>query len=655
MKKVIIASFRDEAGELLEAIQQAGIMQVLDAQRAVISKDQPELQGSAERPRSLEEKLEKLEQVIDFLSQYAEKKTGLSAVFAPRAVIDQSRFVKIVSSANATDKLETCLRLQKKIHSLTTEIENLSAQIQHLGPWEKLTTPLDEIDRLQKTTVLAGFLSIKNTIEAEKKLSELLIVERIEKHNNSIACIVVCFRENTQEVHKILRGLEFEAVSFTGLKGTATELIKEYRKKLASAQEELAETEKEARKLSAEIINLQILADYCRNLLIRNKTQSASPQTEQAVILEGWVKKQDFERLKEIVGQFDASSMSEMPVGKDEDVPVEIDNKPLFRPFEVITRLYGMPQHIEFDPTVLLTPFFVVFFGLCLGDVGYGLVLLAAMIYLIFKIQGDKKLLWLLLICSISTIIAGALTSSWFGDAPQQLSEKFGWTFLDKARQKLMWFDPLAQPMIFFKLALGLGYFQIMTGIVAALIHNIRRKDFVSALCDRITWLVMLNSLAIFLFGRKIGLSEQAAGVFGKIAIVPAVVIVLFSQRQGPWLGRIGIGIYNLFSTVFYLGDVLSYLRIMALGMVTCGMAMSINIMAKIASDIPYVGVIIAIMILICGHLFNTLMNTIGAFVHTIRLQFVEFFQKFLVGGGQLFEPLNKEYKYVYLNVKGRK
>ena len=117
---------------------------------------------------------------------------------------------------------------------------------------------------------------------------------------------------------------------------------------------------------------MQILADYYRNLLSRQKTQLTSPQTQQAVIFEGWVKRQDFERLKEIVGRFAASSISEMPVEKDEDIPVEIDNKPLFRPFEVVTRLYGMPQHIEFDPTVLLTPFFVVFFGLCLGDADTG-------------------------------------------------------------------------------------------------------------------------------------------------------------------------------------------------------------------------------------------------------------------------------------------
>jgi V/A-type H+-transporting ATPase subunit I len=652
MKKVIIASFKDEAGELLEELQQAGIMQVLDVQHAVISKDEPELQIAPERPRQIAERLEKLEQAIAFLSEYAAKKAGMAAVFAPKTITDRNHFTTIVSSESTMDRLESCRQLQQKIHSLKAEIENISAKIQQLAPWEKLTTPLEEIGRLQKAAVLAGFLSARNIIETEKNLSELAVVEQIGTHNYIKACVVVCFKENIQEVHKILRGLDFEFVSFAGLKGTAAELLRECRAKFAGLQEELTTAEKETRKLSDGITDLQILADYYQNLLSRQQAQSTSPQTEQTVILEGWVKRQDFEGLKEIVGRFAASSINEMPVGKDEDIPVEIDNKPLFRPFEVITRLYGMPQHVEFDPTVLLTPFFAVFFGLCLGDAGYGLMIIAAMAYLILKMQGDKKLLWLLLICSIFTVGIGALMGSWFGDAPQQLSERFGWTFLVKAQKKLMWFDPLAQPMIFFKLALGLGYFQIMTGIVAAMIHNIRRKDFISALCDRITWLVMLNCLVLFLFGKKIGLTEQTCSLFGKVAIVPAVTIVLFSQRQGPWLGRLGMGTYNLFSTVFYMGDVLSYLRLMALGMLGSGLAMAINVMAGVASKVPYAGIVLAVLVLIGGHTLNVVLSAIGAFVHTLRLQFVEFFPKFLAGGGQLFEPLNKKYKYVYMSIK---
>jgi V/A-type H+-transporting ATPase subunit I len=154
------------------------------------------------------------------------------------------------------------------------------------------------------------------------------------------------------------------------------------------------------------------------------------------------------------------------------------------------------------------------------------------------------------------------------------------------------------------------------------------------------------------MFGANFGLSKEACGLAGKVVLVPAVMIVLFSKRKGGWGGRLGMGCYNLFSTIFYMGDVLSYLRLMALGMVTGGFGMAINIMAKTASDIPYIGILIAIIVLVVGHVFNTALSGLGAFVHTIRLQFVEFFPKFLAGGGRDFCPLTNEYNYVYIKEK---
>jgi V/A-type H+-transporting ATPase subunit I len=214
----------------------------------------------------------------------------------------------------------------------------------------------------------------------------------------------------------------------------------------------------------------------------------------------------------------------------------------------------------------------------------------------------------------------------------------------------MMWFDPLEDPMMFFKLALALGYFQILTGLVIAFVHNLKQKNVIAALCDQLTWLVMLNSIVILL-ASKFGVVPAGIGGFcGKVAIIPAAVILLFSQREGPIAGRIGMGMYNLFSAIFYMGDVLSYLRLMALGMVTAGLAMAVNVIAKIALDIPYgLGIIVMIGILIGGHGFNLAISGLSAFVHTLRLQYVEFFPKFLVGGGRQFQPLSKQYKHIYI------
>jgi V/A-type H+-transporting ATPase subunit I len=345
------------------------------------------------------------------------------------------------------------------------------------------------------------------------------------------------------------------------------------------------------------------------------------------------------------VSRFPASNLSEIEPSKDEDIPVEIENKNIVRPFEVITRLYGMPRHFEVDPTVFLAPFFALFFALCLTDAGYGLVIIALMLIFIKKLHGDKKLMWMLGICSVVTIVAGVLTGGWFGDAIQQFLPA-----LAPLREKMIWFDPFEKPMIFFALSLSLGYIQIMAGLLIAFGYNLKRRAYVAAVCNQLAWVVMLNCLVLLFFGGKIGFSGRASATFGQIALLPAAVILLFSEREGSWAARIGMGAYNLFSTIFYVGDVLSYLRLMALGMVTAGIAMAVNVIAKIVLAMPYgTGIIAMVLVLIIGHGGNLAMSALGAFVHTLRLQYVEFFPKFFVGGGRQFVPLNKQYQHIYV------
>jgi len=646
MAKVIIVSHRTEAAQLLEALQAEGICQILNAEEAMVSRDLPERGAAAERPRDIEELLGRLARSIAFLKSYAEPTRGLASVLSLRTVIDEQSYNKVVSDEQILKIIEQSYRTEAAIEKLKTECEKLYGTLEELGPWASLETPVEEIGELQRTSCLAGLIPHRQLEQVAENLGELGgAVEQIGTDGNRDACIIVCLKENVNDVQKLLRSAEFEPVNFEPMTGTAAELIKQHTEKLNEAREQLQAEYEHATSLSKNLLKLEILHDHYENLLSREQTRGTAPATEYTVLLEGWVRKNDFPRLEKIVSRFGASSLAEIEPAEGEEIPVEIENTNVIRPFEVITRLYGMPQHFDVDPTVFLAPFFALFFAMCLTDAGYGLVIIALMIFLIKKIQGDKKLMWMLGICSAVTVVAGALTGGWFGDAIQQFIPA-----LEPARKKMMWFDPFEKPMKFFYLALALGYFQILTGLVIAFVHNLRRKQYIAAVCDKLTLLVMLNSIAIFAASKAGVVSIEIGKFFGILAIIPAAVILLFSHRQGGWGGRIGMGTYNLFSTIFYVGDVLSYIRLMALGMVTAGLAMAINVMAQLALDIPYgIGVVAMILVLVGGHGFNIAINALGAFVHTLRLQYAEFFPKFFVGGGRTFEPLSKKYKHIYI------
>lgn len=649
MQKVMIVAHRSQAVELLQTLQDAALVQILDAERAMVTKEWPELMVESKRHRSLEETIDRLENALDFLKPYAQK--DQTSLFAPLVPVDASTYDTVISGQDTMTCLGEIEQVKGQIEKLVAEAENQNILLAKLTPWKALSVPVDQLHTLSSSTTFVGQIGDQHFDQVCEELTELgAAIEKVDAANRMQACIVVCLNKNASDVQKLLRSAEFEAAAFEGLSGPVDENIAGIQKRLAEIQKEQDLLQQQMSDLAQNKLNLQILFDHCQNLLGRIEAESLAPATDRVVFLEGWVRKRDYQKLEKVVHKFDAADLAPIEPAKDEEIPVEIDNGPLAEPFESVTRLYGMPASFDVDPTAFLAPFFALFFGICLTDAAYGLIMIAFLWWMLRKIKGDKKFVMMLIFCSITTVIAGALTGGWCGDAIQKFFPR-----LNGIREALMWFDPLEKPMYFFNISLGLGYLQIITGVFLGFWHKLRRGDTTAAIFDHLSWFIWLNCLAVFglakagLFGENMAWLGTVAGV---VAIVPALMIILFSERKGNWGGRIGMGIYNVFSTVFYVGDVLSYIRLMALGMVTAGFGMAINEIVKTVMENGILGWILGALIFIGGHLFNIANSALGSFVHSMRLQFVEFFTKFLAGGGKQFDPLKQSYRYIDVKKK---
>lgn len=654
MKKVMIVTHRSQAEALMEALQQAGTVQVLDAERAMVTKEWPELQSDFKRPRDLEEKVERLHRAISFLKPFAAKPSG--SLFAPLAEVAGGRFQKTVQAAETMALLEAVEKCQKNLEKAHQDIDGLTAEIEKLRPWIALAIPVEQLGGMSSSVCFAGMVPQQNIDEVSSKLDELgAMVERIGTAQRAVACVAVCLRENAAEVQKVLRQADFDAVNLEQYCGTVTEIIAGQEQRLAGRKADLEREKQAAAELAKQQLSLQMLHDYLRSLVARVHTRDAAPASEHTLFLEGWVKAKNYTALEAIVGGFDASSIAVVEPGEEEEPPIEIDNVAAVRPFETITRLYGTPGVTDVDPTVFLAPFFALFFGLCLTDAGYGLVVAGLLAWVIRKFQGDKKALWMLLVCSLMAVLAGAITGSWFGDTIQQFAFFNGGTpdqvdtVFEKVRNSVMLFDPMQQPLIFIGISLALGYLQILFGLGIAFVNLLKQKNYAAAVFEKLTWLILLNCILLYALAKMNVLPLGLAKPVGILALVQVALIFWFTERNSGLAGRIGGGAFAVFSTVFYMGDMLSYVRLMALGMVSAGLGMAINILAKLLMDIPYIGFILGMLMFVVGHIVNILLSLLSSFVHSLRLQFVEFFPKFFAGGGREFSPLRNEYQHVMI------
>jgi len=502
------------------------------------------------------------------------------------------------------------------------------------------TVPIDQLDYLK--------LAAENQLGED---GELFVADFGEKDKETwVALFYLKIMEPTALEICSKNGMSRVEIP-TILKGNVGEENQRLSKRKAQLNREEKIIHKAARQASGKYVPIiRSLSDYWTVLRSRDEILLAGFYTDKVVVLNAWVPSDSVESVKnELSGYQTLTEIITAEPLEEEDPPTILENARWSLPFETLTKLYGSPKYDAIDPTPFLAPFFFIFFGMCLGDGGYGIIMVGFFLYFLKKFKkmpgGTKQFFALFVLSGIAAIIVGALTGSWMGD----MIEAFPFLhFLKPVKDMPVVLNPMQDPMTFLGISLAFGVIQILFGLCVAFYDCLRKQDYIGAIGDQGGWLLLLVGL-LLLGGTISGKIPASLSLPGKaLSVTGAVILVLTQGREKESVIQKGIsGLLSLYNVTAYLGDVLSYSRLLALGLATSAIAMIINMLSTLASAIPYIGWVLAIVLCLGGHLFSVAVNVLGAFVHSLRLQYVEFFSKFYTGGGRALKPLTYETRFV--------
>ncbi len=638
MAKIQIVGHNSAREEVVEELQRLGSVEVTNLHVRVLQA----------RDEQLEKRQLEIEQTSAYLAQF--EKRGLGESFFPVKVnLSEEEFLNIIQNFDYAQLCQICQKLERDLKELEANGLKLFRQANDLLPWKRLNIPLEELKETSAAKVTLGTVSNRDfdpqgMKEKMEEVSRETFIQVIEETKSVKYCLLIYLKHHQEQVSNILRESEFTPVNFPGLRGKPEDILRETESRLQKVEEEKKDLIAKSREMLKEKTKLMAVHDHLANLRERKSIQNLFARTEETFLITGWIKRSHLENLKKsLERQFSEIDISPVKPEKGERPPVDLENRRLVRPFQMVTNLYGLPHSRELDPTPFLAPFFFLFFGLCVSDAGYGLILMALTLLGIKKMKVGQELFRLLFLGGVATLICGALMGGWFGIDVAKIPRA------PHFLKSVVLFNPLEQPMTFFKLALALGFGQIFFGTVIKLIKDVREKEWSDALFSEGSWLVIFAGILVLVLGEGL-IGPGGAKTLGKWlvisgALVRVILRGLFRERK---LAGIGIGLILLLDGLKnLLGNVLSYSRLMALGMATGVIAMTVNLVAGLAREtIPLLGWLAMIVILIGGHIFNIAINTLGSFVHTTRLQFVEFFPYFFEGGGKAFEPFRTQNEF---------
>ena len=568
------------------------------------------------------------------LDRFAPEKKGM---FRKRQGVSRATFFSAESEENARTAAETINKDTRRLGEIESERTKNEALRATLAPWLTVDAPLGGADGA--LAVFFGTVGLNVTDDALKALADsldgLLTWQQASSDRSLRYLLVMCHGSVKERALSALRDLGFSTVSFRGMTGTAKENDKALAENLAALEKERQEIEQRIAGLGGKREALLEASDRAAIALRREEAKSRLVGTDKVFLLEGWLPADRCAEIEKMLEPFTCATETREPT-EDEypQVPVQLKNNKLTRPLNMVTEMYSLPAYGTLDPNPLMAPFFILFYGIMMADMGYGLLMMIASVIISKKYRPkgtSGELFSLLGLCGISTFIMGALTGGFFGDFLTQLVAIVspGTVF---ALPKL--FDPLDDLTMILIGSMALGMVQIVTGMAISLIEKCKRKKFLDAFFEEITWWIVF-----------IGIALLALGKGAAVLYVGCALVLLGPIVQGKGWGKLTGVFGSLYNHVTgYFGDILSYTRLMALMLAGSVIAQVFNMLAAMPGN-----VIAFIIISMLGNAMNFGLNLLGCYVHDLRLQCLEFFNKFYVDGGKPFRPMTLDTEYVDL------
>ena len=640
MKKLTLAATSRDTERITESLVWMSAVEVSDAddlleqyaEQGVTRCDVSSLLTEGERQAAL------LSDAIEVLAPFGSAKAGAKEKKNAPPTEKAASESDYDDALRDAERVRTLLASQKEIQ---TKIRRLEGEIASLIPWKDADVPLD-FNGTHRTVFLWGTLPMSADL---KTLSEALgnedgaVLGQFGSDSGLRCCYVVALNEKRETVLSVLSGYGFSKVQFRDGKKTPREEIADRQAEIEAEKQKIGDCENELKALAADRRRLEAAYDLAQEKIATLRVQSKLITTESTCILRGWIPDYAVKHLEKKLSAYDCCYEMRDPI-EGEDVPVLLSNNRFASPFESIIGSYGYPRYGSFDPTFIVAIFYSLIFGLIMQDVGYGLLLCIGCPLLIRKMnpkKSTKQLLQAFTLCGVSTVVFGVLFGGYFSDLPHQVAVNFFGAPEDTLNHLYILFNPVENNIGFLIMTLVVGAVHMIVGMLIHAYMLAKRGDLFAAIFDVGSWIVVFAGLALLLVNPTVG----------KItALVGAAALILTQGRHAKGIfGKIFGGIYSLYNIIGYMSDLLSYSRIFALGLSGAIIGQVMNILGTLSGG-GFVGFIVLILVFLVGHTLNLALSMISCYVHTARLQYIEFFGKFYEEGGRPFAPATVNTKY---------